>query len=285
MDGHVISVTMIESGHRGERESRRCLFCQGEFAMLKSKIGKNGRSGKYCSQKCAIAHRRVLSIIACVCSGCGKPFERIRSEIASERVYCSSDCRSSQDVERICLNCKNPFVIKQRAIDRGGGAGKYCSQKCRREKSKKEHSTAWKGGEFVTGGYVRSAAPDHPHAVRGYVLKARLIIEAQIGRYLRRDEMIGYRDKNRLNLDPSNLIVMTKARRKDISVRRRIVALRLQTIWDKKQKKRRPLYNKEIAAKVDKSVSFVSMVINEAGYSKFQKKLAHASEKQWAYMG
>ena len=48
-------------------------------------------------------------------------------------------------------------------------------------------------------------APDHPHAVRGYVRKHRLVMEKKLGRYLTRTEVVHHRDDNPGNNRLSNL--------------------------------------------------------------------------------
>ena len=45
-------------------------------------------------------------------------------------------------------------------------------------------------GVTMKDGYVRIRKPDHPNAdARGYVKKARLVMEEHLGRYLTRDEL------------------------------------------------------------------------------------------------
>lgn len=74
-------------------------------------------------------------------------------------------------------------------------------------------SRAWKGGRFVSAkGYAFVYAPDHPKAYRGYyVAEHRLVMEAELGRYLLQTETVhhknGVRNDNRLE----NLELWTKA--------------------------------------------------------------------------
>ena len=66
---------------------------------------------------------------------------------------------------------------------------------------------AWKGGRHIDAdGYILIHQPDHPYATAGgYVREHRLVMEAMIGRYLERDEVVHHRDGNKQNNDPSNL--------------------------------------------------------------------------------
>jgi hypothetical protein len=67
------------------------------------------------------------------------------------------------------------------------------------------------GNEFADKrGYVRVFRPDHPSATPdGYVYKHRLVMEASLERYLRRDELVKFKDGNRGNCRINNLALMT----------------------------------------------------------------------------
>lgn len=68
----------------------------------------------------------------------------------------------------------------------------------------------WKGGKMDDGqGYIKILCPSHPNNNQGYVLEHRLIVEKNIGRLLKANEIVhhknGVRDDNRLE----NLQLMT----------------------------------------------------------------------------
>ena len=126
-----------------------------------------------------------------------------------------------------CLTCGKK--IKTRASRIKDGRGKFCSQKCKRvspeirekirnsltgrtpsmETRKKLSESRrgikhprWKGGKTTTvSGYVTILKPNHPSVhSKNYVLEHRLVIEKEIGRYLKRTEHahhLGKKDDNR----------------------------------------------------------------------------------------
>ena len=59
----------------------------------------------------------------------------------------------------------------------------------------------WKNGRHKhSRGYILVLKPNHPFAYKGYMLEHRLVVEAQIGRYLTPEEVthhLGKRDNNR----------------------------------------------------------------------------------------
>lgn len=65
----------------------------------------------------------------------------------------------------------------------------------------------WKGGRRrESEGYVLVKCPAHPHASKdGYVREHRLVMEHEIGRYLRPEEEVHHEDGNPRNNDPHNL--------------------------------------------------------------------------------
>lgn len=125
-----------------------------------------------------------------------------------------------------CLICNGeiktyPSIIKM-------GRGKYCSRSCQFEsqrgksvspttqfkKGQKPHNfKGWRYSMSRKNGkaYILTYKPQHPYATKaGYVRKHRLIMEAQLNRYLLPHEIVDHIDGDTLNNDPSNLRVMTK---------------------------------------------------------------------------
>lgn len=71
-----------------------------------------------------------------------------------------------------------------------------------------ERHPNWKGGRLFTNmGYIQIYSPDHPFATKqGYVLEHRLVVEKQIGRYLKPEE-ISHHLKAKNNNQPNMLMV------------------------------------------------------------------------------
>ena len=78
--------------------------------------------------------------------------------------------------------------------------------------NKEDKNGNWKGGIVHDNFHKRILilCPEHPNATKkGYVYLHRLVVEKSIGRYLRKDELVHHKDRNRSNNDISNLEIMT----------------------------------------------------------------------------
>lgn len=98
-------------------------------------------------------------------------------------------------VSQAVLRTMNKFGIKRRS---------------RKEVTRGEKHYNWKGGRYLhKDGYVFVKAETHPHRTsRGYALEHILVVEKQLGRFLRKGEVVhhlnGIKDDNRIE----NLVVM-----------------------------------------------------------------------------
>lgn len=119
-----------------------------------------------------------------------------------------------------CKNCQEEFQEFQSRI--AEGRGKYCSVECSKvqmfknlEKGKKflfekgcKHG--WLPLRIVHSGYILSFYPEHPFvSKRGYVREHRLIMEAHLGRFLQKNEIVHHKNENKLDNRVENLEVMT----------------------------------------------------------------------------
>ncbi|MBU6501199.1 MAG: HNH endonuclease [Patescibacteria group bacterium] len=76
---------------------------------------------------------------------------------------------------------------------------------------KGEKSTSWKGGIVGDGqGYIKIWKPDHPNNNHGYILQHRYVMEQELGRYLKINEVVHHINGNKQDNQITNLIVMTR---------------------------------------------------------------------------
>ena len=98
---------------------------------------------------------------------------------------------------RLCQNCGIKFIPCRMDIP-----GLFCSRGCAvRMRS---------AGIINRKGYVYILTPDHPNATsQGYVGEHRLIMEAHIGRYLTKNEIVHHLNHERSDNHIDNLQLMT----------------------------------------------------------------------------
>lgn len=77
----------------------------------------------------------------------------------------------------------------------------------------KEKNPNWKGGKSIaSSGYKVIRVPDNtPNSYRGYMKEHRYVMQQHIGRPLRNNEDIHHIDRDKLNNDISNLIIISSS--------------------------------------------------------------------------
>lgn len=68
----------------------------------------------------------------------------------------------------------------------------------------------WKGGRRLSGGYVKIYSPQHPNCTtHKTVLEHRLVMEKQLGRYLKQSEVVHHLNGIKHDNRPENLVVLS----------------------------------------------------------------------------
>ena len=97
----------------------------------------------------------------------------------------------------ICLHCNNTFQSEMRSYNR---TPKFCSLRCSGRNRRKRY--------IVKNGYKKILQPNHHRSDNyGYVFEHILVMERHLGRNISSPEVIHHIDHNKLNNDPSNLMI------------------------------------------------------------------------------
>lgn len=111
------------------------------------------------------------------------------------------------------LGCKRSEEHK-RKISLASKGNKYALGHKHSSKTKGKISEAnWKGGKFISDGYVWIYTPEHPNANRanrGYIAEHRLVMEEHLGRYLETDEIVHHKNEVKDDNRIENLEVMSR---------------------------------------------------------------------------
>lgn len=139
---------------------------------------------------------------------------------------------------KLCINCGNEFITYPSKIL--ASRGKYCSRTCSDKNTlikkgqrlspltefnhnQKPHNfKGWRWTQSRKPGkrYKLIYMPNHPHATKaGYVREHRLVMEKQLGRYLKPNEVVDHINGDTENNSPSNLRVMLKVEHDRMNIR------------------------------------------------------------------
>jgi hypothetical protein len=189
---------------------RMCAFCGKPF------IRRPSNAQRFCTPECCKAERKRAKVFEC--KVCGKSFH----SLAKSPKYCGVACMGISYRSRPtfnCIRCQAPF----RSTNPNP---KYCSAKCKNEASRKHppranppvprikkpvvirekrlHGPGWKGGKYVSKGYVNVFVGGGK-----YRLEHRLVMETVLGRPLGRSEHVHHKNGIRHDNRPENLEVLS----------------------------------------------------------------------------
>lgn len=158
-----------------EKTKKKCLVCAGNFEAKWKR--------KFCSFKCSNKFKSL----------------ELRGERAPQ--WKGGLCKQKKK----CKNCNKNFIGYRTRL--------FCSKSCQASwKSKGEKNVNWNGGKTGgNGNYVYILMPNHPDADKsGYILEHRLKMESNIGRRIKKSEVVHHvnckKDDNRIE----NLQLMEK---------------------------------------------------------------------------
>jgi hypothetical protein len=153
-----------------------------------------------------------------VCVNCDVEFQDQPSRAKRRKhQYCSRECYDiyrTKTLEKTCVTCGNTWTAVGAATPRGKRL--TCSDAClevylvktRFKPGNIPHN--FKGYRISTQGYFMVQRPVHPLADKsGYVKRANIVMEMKMGRCLDRGEVVHHIDRNKLNDDPSNLMLFS----------------------------------------------------------------------------
>lgn len=102
----------------------------------------------------------------------------------------------------ICKNCGENCFATDGNIKKGNG--RFCSKECA---SQLKNNPNWKNGRRHHQGYIQFKQLHHPNVdYNGYIFEHRLVVEKQIGRYLKPTEEVHHRNGIKDDNHPENLM-------------------------------------------------------------------------------
>ena len=201
------TITCHNKSGRLQRVEYTCEHCDKNFMA----VPDHGADRRFCSRKCFLGN--CMQPKEKECNNCGSLFTAIRSSTATQgdgwRLYCSKKCSvegARTFEERPCAHCGALFYPRSAKHD---ASQKTCSMKCAAEFFSGVNHHGFKGGVHL------QKATNHKHVLIGkregyvskYTAQHRLVCAQQIGRLLKRGEVVIHINNDGLDNRPSNLFL------------------------------------------------------------------------------
>ena len=201
------TITCHNKSGRLERVEYKCVNCNDKFMARPD----HGAARRFCSRKCFLEN--CVQPTVKECENCGGMFTATRSATATRgdgrRLYCSKKCcaeGSRRFEEKPCAHCGAMFYPRSAKHD---ATQRTCSTKCMAEFFSGANSHGFKGGVHL------QKASNHKFVLIGkregyvskYTAQHRLVCAKQIGRMLKRSEIVIHINSDGLDNRPPNLFL------------------------------------------------------------------------------
>jgi endogenous inhibitor of DNA gyrase (YacG/DUF329 family) len=194
-------------------KSKPCAWCGTEFKASE-------KTQRFCSRRCSGASRRSKRR-PLKCEHCGKVFT-VQPAFQDKRRFCSDECKRAglrgvahQNFGKrkypdpiVCAQCGTSFAVKH-----GKYYAKFCSRLCaQRYMADGNHPTAKPIGTRKL--HIANKGKYKTWLIRApsgrWVLEHRLLTEEELGRKLKRSEIVHHKNGNSLDNRRENRQVMTQ---------------------------------------------------------------------------
>lgn len=202
------SAACRQAGSRtAERREIACEACGDAFVTT----ADHGVWPRFCSRECL--YRQCIQPKEKLCATCGCLFVAARTSHSTEdglRKYCSNACRHKgleRGDEYQCLNCNTPFYLNAAAVRQRAAPG-CCSKEC-----SKAFYTDTRSASFKRGFYTHKQMGEkhlllpRPGYVGKYVGEHRVVASREIGRMVKRGEIVIRVNRNPSDNRPENLFI------------------------------------------------------------------------------